>query len=429
MLIMADGKTLTFEIAQSWDRKSTLSQYTAAEDRAVEELAKMEDVSLDLGLTSISFASAQALSKQVNGDLALDGLTAIEGDVAEALSQYQGPISLAGLTQISDCAAESLSRCKYSVFLDGLTALTHLGLARKLAENTIDELSLPGLTEISAPIATALSKTTGRLYLDGLKTIPCFDLAWKFFQQDPDSCHLAVITTLTSSEAAELVTHKGELRLAITSLTEDAARALSKHQGELVLNNMASLSDEAAVQLSSYTGPLLELRCLRSLSMKAAEALSRKRKGYLTLSPELTKQVWLCKNSSFASLFHVKPGRGGAVSADQLNHGVPYDCKLATNDLVEDIRVIPLALDPLSNRRYFLIVSDRLSVEAPDFFRRIVAMSFYDIEFEDLSGGPDQEWACYVHRCELSKEGLFLENEDMSLFDFKESAGERHSSD
>ena len=61
------------------------------------------------GLTSLSDATAEALSHHEHGALLLRGLTSLSETAAESLSQHDGEIWLDSLRVLSDAAAEALS--------------------------------------------------------------------------------------------------------------------------------------------------------------------------------------------------------------------------------------------------------------------------------------------------------------------------------
>ena len=104
---MSDEKVLTKEIAEQFladflaDEDSVdLSEFTAIEDDAAEILTKAEEL----------------------GALYLDGLTSVSDAAAESLSKFQGSLlHLNGLTSLTDNAAESLfGMDEYSCHVHGL---------------------------------------------------------------------------------------------------------------------------------------------------------------------------------------------------------------------------------------------------------------------------------------------------------------------
>jgi hypothetical protein len=221
-------KFITIEAAELFSRHEeglALDGLTELSDAVAESLSKHQGEYINLSsLTELSDAAAESLSK-LKGDLAL-GVTEISDAAAESLSKHQGILDLSGLTDLSDAAAESLSK--------------HQGI-----------LGLGGLTNLSNATAESLSKHQGRLGLSGL-------------------------TMLSDAAAESLSKHQGALELGgLTELSDAAAESLSKHQGDLELRGLTMLSDVAAEALSKHQGDL-ELRALTMLSDAAAEALSAK---------------------------------------------------------------------------------------------------------------------------------------------------------
>jgi hypothetical protein len=127
---------------------------------AVELFSKHEG-GLALGLTEMSDAVAESLSKHQGDLLELRGLTELSDAAAESLSKHQGDLFLDGLTELSDAAAESLSKHQGVLFLDGLTELSDAA-AESLSKHQ-EPLWLRGLTELSDAAAEALSAKFGKI--------------------------------------------------------------------------------------------------------------------------------------------------------------------------------------------------------------------------------------------------------------------------
>ena len=107
-------KRLTKEIAEQF---VYLSEFTELDDDAAESFSKhVGDLDLD-GLTSLSDAAAESLSRQKGNYLYLNGLPILSDAAAESLSRYDGELQLSGLTSLSDAAAESLSRHEGKLYL------------------------------------------------------------------------------------------------------------------------------------------------------------------------------------------------------------------------------------------------------------------------------------------------------------------------
>ena len=120
------------KIAQEFINDSDAVELRAAKeltDEAAEILAGYEGGLYLTGLTSLSDAAAESLSKHV-GDLNFSSwdqsglLTSLSDAAAESLSKHEGGLNLSGLTTLSDAAAESFSRHEGVLLFEGLTTLT-----------------------------------------------------------------------------------------------------------------------------------------------------------------------------------------------------------------------------------------------------------------------------------------------------------------
>ena len=124
-----------------------LNGLTELSDAVAESLSKFEGDYLQLdGLTELSDAAAESLSKFKGEVLGLDGLTQLSDSGAEILSKRKGGLSLDGLTKLSDAAAESLSKCKEGLWLNGLTELSD-AVANSLAKMNPQKLDLSEAAE------------------------------------------------------------------------------------------------------------------------------------------------------------------------------------------------------------------------------------------------------------------------------------------
>lgn len=122
------------------------------------------------GLTTLDVAAAAALAGFKGDNLHLDGLTAVSGDVAEALAQYKNHLSLNGLTKLSDEASKGLAQHTGTLHLNGLTTLSDE--AAKGLAGYRGALLLGGLNSLSAEAAEALGRgRSTTLHLDGLATL------------------------------------------------------------------------------------------------------------------------------------------------------------------------------------------------------------------------------------------------------------------
>jgi len=110
------------------------------------------------------------------------------------------------------------------------------------------------------------------------------------------------------------------------------------------------------------------------------------------------------------------------MNANELLHGNAYDCTMDGDRGIEKTCMVPLAMDGKTNRRYIIIEAKKLKKENPDFFRRLLAMSYQEIVDEDLDGGPDRKWSSHVWRFTINEQGsLYYEDYDLYLSDFVET--------
>ena len=113
------------------------------------------------------------------------------------------------------------------------------------------------------------------------------------------------------------------------------------------------------------------------------------------------------------------------MNGKDLQHGKAYDCTMDGDKGVEKTCIVHLATDSKTNRRYIIIEARKLQKEAPDFYRRLLAMSFQEIVDEDIDGGDDREWSSYVWRFAINEQGdLYYEDYDLYLGDFVETEKE-----
>ncbi len=230
----------TAESLSKREGELSLSGLTSLSDAAAESLSKHRGGILHLnGLTSLSDATAEILSKR-EGELSLSGLTSLSDATAESLSKREGELSLSDLTSLSDAAANSLRRCNGQLEFDldqlSISAAEILGshpsflkvLTYEMAEKyweawaDFDDLDLgfilDSCTAIEDAAAESLSETDVSLELNGLRT-------------------------LSDAAAESLSRHKGKLELSgLRYLSDAAAESLSRHKGELVLDRLSRLS-------------------------------------------------------------------------------------------------------------------------------------------------------------------------------------------
>jgi hypothetical protein len=270
----AETETITEEIARQYCKDlrdlvessvPELSNFKKIDDDAAEFLSKnwLDDGSeLDLnGLTTLSDAAADSLSKLNGSPLQLGGISDISdaaikkialypvlhdfppsiGErlaphrpnnwleftdewrelISNVLPFYNEHVEIAlGVTKLSETDAKCLLGGKCELYLDDLTELSDA--AAETISKYQGDLSFDSLTELSDAAAESLSKHQGRLYLSGL-------------------------TKLSDAAAEALGKHKGNLSLGgLTELSDAAAEALGKHQGEL------SVSDQIQEQIDNH---------------------------------------------------------------------------------------------------------------------------------------------------------------------------------
>ena len=145
-----------------------LKRLSELANRNTEVERKIKRLNLN-GLTSITNAQAESLSKVIARELYLNGLTSITDAQAESLSkQNYGVLSLNGLTSITNAQAARLNKVTW-LYLDGLTTITDEQAEslskRRMGADNVDFLWLNGLTTITDEQAESLSKITGSLYI------------------------------------------------------------------------------------------------------------------------------------------------------------------------------------------------------------------------------------------------------------------------
>jgi len=106
----------------------------------------------------------------------------------------------------------------------------------------------------------------------------------------------------------------------------------------------------------------------------------------------------------------------------EIRIGQAYDCVFDGDQGKEKGCIMPLAVDASRRHQFVLREPRRVRAKAPEFFRRLLAMSYREIVDEDLEGGPDREWSNYVWRMEITDTGeLYREDYDLYLADLVET--------
>jgi len=282
----------------------SLSGLTTLSDAAAESLSKHEGGNLSLsGLTTFSDAAAESLSKHEGGNLSLSRLRTLSDAAAESLSKHEGNLKLLGLTSLSDAAAESLANHVGNIeipdlhkFSDLVLVLSddkahlslpgHLALLKKLVACR-RHLDLSGLTHLTDTAAKYLGKHKGLLDLSGLTDLSDASASslskheglpsYRYNRYDEfklDGLDLRGLTKLSDSKTESLAKSTGRLNISgLKTISAGAAELLSKHDGVLVMDGLTKLSDVVALSLSKHELHL-ELRGITTISDTAARSLA-----------------------------------------------------------------------------------------------------------------------------------------------------------
>ena len=281
------------------------------------------NLSLNL-IKNLNKEEAIFLCNSIKRELNLDGLTELNEDVAEILSQFNGVLSFRALKNITGNAAKALGNHKFELILgfeslpkdvaDGLSH--HIGglvfyslalISDESAEalgRTSGGLDFGKLLDVSEKGLHFLSKHEGNLTLDKLKTIS--DLGGEFLgKHEGGELSLNGIKLLSDIAALHLSCHNGEMFLrgikelkdcqghialaktlsnhkyeslylnSLKILESGPSKSLSRYIGDLMLNNLNHLSDEAAIELTSFKGKELYLEGLKNPSDSLLQILSQ----------------------------------------------------------------------------------------------------------------------------------------------------------
>ncbi len=234
---MSDEKVLTKEIAEQFlaDEDSVdLSEFTAIEDDAANNLSKREgELDLD-GLTCLSVIAATHLASS-SGKLFLDSVTELDAETASALSCFSGEcLTLNGITQLDDDVISALSQCTSPLHMRRWIMPPKLTSEAATLFSKLDDYDRPDFDEIHE-----LDSDAARLLIENC---PCLELPG--------------LTSLSDATAEILSQHKGELLLGLTSLSDAAAEALGTHTGNLYLEQLTSISKPGADKLGKHQGGL-----------------------------------------------------------------------------------------------------------------------------------------------------------------------------
>lgn len=266
-----------FELT-SYELAAKLAPYTSFENLAeisadaARALVEAEDTYFEFGgLRNLEADTARVLAR-LQASLSFEGLRDLPEEVAASLAMHEERLSFPGLSTISAGAASALALHKGPLHLDGITSLSSEA-AQALAKLQ-SELSLDGLTDLPAEVAKELGSHAGALYLNAITSLS--SEAAHSLATHAGSLDLNGLKTLSTAAAKGLAPHEELLSLSgLEMVADDTARALSKHKGGLRLNGLTKLSDTALQSFSTFTGWILCLDGLPTISAKAAAMLSR----------------------------------------------------------------------------------------------------------------------------------------------------------
>jgi hypothetical protein len=262
-----EPKVLTKEVASQFcedDTSVDLSEYTAINDDAADELAAYAGTFLFLNVTAISDYVAKRLASRPCGegsDLRLSQLESLSEESVISLASWPGEL-------------------RFST--DRLTPQA----SRALGNHVGPVLGISGLQELPLEVAANLAKHRGYLSLmfrhdadlstEALETI-CrrgqrLSVTANHFDEMSDSLAAAIgkcqgdidigCSSLTASQAEQIAGMSGRLELnSLDTDSEAVIAALSKHRGSLSLQGLQSLSVDAARSLSKHEGEVS--LCLR----------------------------------------------------------------------------------------------------------------------------------------------------------------------
>ena len=112
----------------------------------------------------------------------------------------------------------------------------------------------------------------------------------------------------------------------------------------------------------------------------------------------------------------------GTIGANELKHGKLYECTIDGDLGQERCTFLQLAVDATSKRRFLLMGQRHLFADNPHYVRKLVNMTFHELESEDFDGNPERISGLQVWECLL--EDGFLKTKDFNgyLYSFAEIA-------
>lgn len=271
----------------------------------------LQSSNVSLGLTAITPEVAAAFGDMASdtfnlggGTLAFPCLSELSPDAARVLvtalnrgeevptwgglnrspQLFIGGRGLAGIAPpLTPALARELARYRGRLSIAGLRGelSPEAAAALQAYRGPFIELSGPAIDRPSPETAAELAKIPVKLDLP-LRVLDSVPLAEKLAGQS--SLSLNDLTTLSEEAAKALARHTRDLSLnGLTELSAEAAKALAQHQAfGLRLSGLTTLSAEAAQALAQYKG-FLNLNGLTTLPDDATEALAQ-HKGSLSLN-------------------------------------------------------------------------------------------------------------------------------------------------
>ncbi|MDB4671331.1 hypothetical protein OAF34_04270 [Pirellulaceae bacterium] len=263
-LRLPNAYSSTFEVRLS----QTLSDHAA-------ELLSLSDCKLRLrGVSSVTDAAAQSLSKHRGGLLGLDGLASLSDIAAESLSRHKGSLLLEEVTSLSDAAVDSFQKHKRGELYFQALACTDQQVAMlsrcKCRVNIFGPDPLRNITYTARNKAGVVSKCAflHKGAFGGRKRV----LASKDFESYNRISFES--ESISADEARMLLTCPGFIDVNVWRLSDLVAEILSSHDGGLAIE-CPRLSDAAAENLARTKGPLVTDMPNSNSRSAAANVISR----------------------------------------------------------------------------------------------------------------------------------------------------------
>jgi hypothetical protein len=181
------------------------------------------------GIGNLSIETAQILNKW-NGGIHLSGIKEVSAEVAQELATgHQGDLRLNGLTALAPQTLSELIKNEGSIYINGISDLPDEAFV--LFAKAYNSLSLNGISSLTAGQAKHLAASgLGKGYVPSL--------------------YLEGVSSIDESTAKALAKYKGDLYLGITDLSEAIASALSVHKGNLL--SLAEISGEVSDKAKDF---------------------------------------------------------------------------------------------------------------------------------------------------------------------------------